>query len=134
LKSIIIQLPSYSEDVAALRVDVASVVKRCCVHHGPIIGDTLPNARRNVLTVLHGIFLHLLDVGLLRRAIARTNALVMASVKRISLLEWSKHRLLFLFSFLLGESNIGAICREARVEAATLTDSVGPRLLTMKDL
>lgn len=57
----------------------------------------------------------------------------MAGVERISLLERSKERLLFLLLFFIWESNVCTKSREVGIEGATLTDSVGPRLLTMQD-
>ena len=81
---------SCSENVVTLTANVASVVERSGLPHGLAIGDTLPNARRHVLAVLHGVLLHLFDVALLGRAIPVTDALVIARVQRITLLERSK--------------------------------------------
>lgn len=50
------------------------------------------------------------------------------------MLEGSKERLLFLLLLLVRESDVCTVCREAWVEAAALTHSVGPWLLTMNNL
>lgn len=83
---------------------------------------------------MHGVLFHLLDVAFLGRAVPSTDALVVTSVKRISLLEWSKERLLSFLSLLLREGDVRAVSGEGRVESAALTHSVGPGLFTVDDL
>ena len=124
---------SSSEDVASLGANIASVIQRGSVHHALAVRHALPDACCNVLTVLHGVFLHLFDVAFFCGAVSCSNALIVAHVQRITLLEWSKERLLFLFLLFLWERDVRTVCREAWVEAATLTHSVRPWLLTMKD-
>ena len=115
---------SYSEDVATLDVNVTGIVQRGSLTHRLAIGHTLPDASLNVLTVLHGVLFHLLDVAFLGRAVPSTDALVIASVERISLLEGSKERLLSHLSLLLRESNVSTISGEVGVESAALTHRV----------
>ena len=115
-------------------INVASVIQRGGVHHRLAVGHTLPDARCNVLAVLHGVFLHFLNVGLLRRTISDTDALIVAHVKWVTLFEGSEERLLFLLPLLLGECNVRAVGREVRVEAAALADRIGPWLLTVNNL
>ena len=122
---------SSSEDVASLSANIASVVQRGGVHHALPVRHALPDACCNVLTVLHGVFLHLFDVAFFCGAVSCSNALIVAHMKRITLLEWSKERLLFLLLLFLRESDVRTVCREAWVEAATLTHSVRPWLLTV---
>ena len=125
---------SSSEDVASLGANIASVVQRGSVHHALAVRHALPDACCNVLTVLHGVFFHLFDVAFFGGAVSSSNALIVAHMQRITLLEWSKERLLFLFLLFLRESDVRTVCREAWVETATLTHSVRPWLLTVNDL
>ena len=124
---------SSSEDVASLGANIASIVQRSSIHHALAIRHALPDACCNVLTVLHGVLLHLFDVGFFGGAVSSSNALIVAHMQRVTLLEWSKERLLFLFLLFLRESDVRTVCREAWVEFATLTHSVRPWLLTVKD-
>ena len=76
-----LKLPStFSEDVFSFAVDIASIVKRGGVHHGLPIGDTLPDASGNILTILNCVLFHLLNVSLFGGAISSANALVVAGV------------------------------------------------------
>ena len=123
-----------SEDVTALVINVASVVQSGGVHHGLSVGHALPDASCNVLAVLHGVNLHFFDIGLLRCAISDTDALIVAHVQRVALLEGSEERLLFLLPLLLWERNVRAVSREVGEEAAALANSVRPWLLTVQNL
>ena len=123
-----------SEDVTALVINVASVIQRGGVHHCLVVGHALPDARCHVLAVLHGVLLHFLNVGLLRCAISHTDALIVAHVERVSLLEGPEERLLFLLALLLGECDVRAVGRKVGEEAAALADCVGPWLLTVQNI
>ena len=115
-------------------INVASVVQSGGVHHGLSVGHALPDASCNVLAVLHGVLLHFFDIGLLRCAISDTDALIVAHVQRVALLEGSEERLLFLLPLLLWERNVRAVSREVGEEAAALANSVRPWLLTVQNL
>ena len=124
---------SCSEDVASLAANVANVVERGVLSHGLPISDTLPDACCHVLAILHGVLLHLFDVGFFRRAVSATDALVMACVQRITSLKWPKERLRFQVLLLLWESNVCTVSCEVGVEGAALADRVRPGLLAVDD-
>lgn len=69
---------SSSEDVASLSANIASVVQRGSVHHALAVRHALPDACCNVLTVLHGVLLHLFNVAFFCRAVSSSNALIVA--------------------------------------------------------
>ena len=127
------ELPHFcsSKDVTSFDANVAGVIQRGSIHHGLAVCHASPDACCNVLAVLYGVLLHLLDVAFFGRAISATDALIVAHVERVTLLEWSKERLLFLLPLFLRECDVRAVGREARVEAATLTHRVRPGLLTV---
>ena len=124
---------SASEDVGTLLVNVAEIVHCGHVRHSLTVSDTSPGVSLHVLAVLDGVFLHLFHVGLLGSAVAATDAFIEASLQHVTLLERSEKWLLFLCRLLFWEGDVGAIGCEARVEAASLTDSVGPRLISVED-
>ena len=82
---------------------------------------------------MHGVHLHLLHVLLLGGTIACTDALVVACVKRVALLEGSKEWSLLLGQLLLGEGDVCAECRKVGLESASLAHSVGPWLVTVQN-
>ena len=49
------------------------------------------------------------------------------------MLEWAENRRLLNFLLLVREGNVGAISREAGIEAASLANSIRPGLVTMDD-
>ena len=123
-----------SENVTTLVVNVAEIVQCGHVCHGHAVGDALPGGTLDVLAILDGVFLHLLHVSLFSCAVAASNALIVASFQHISLLEGSKEWLLLLRGLLFGECDVCAIGCEARVEAASLANSVGPGLVSVENL
>ena len=122
-----------SEDVSALDVDVTEVVESRCVHHTLAVSDTAPDRSLDVLAVLDSVLFHLFDVLVLRCPAMATNGLVEACVQRVSLLEWSEQGLLLLFSLLVREYHVCAEGCKVLLEAAALSNSVGPWLITVDD-
>jgi len=63
-----------------------------------------------------------------------SNALVIACVQRVTSLEWSEKRLLFVVYLLLGECNVCTVSCKIRVEGSALANRVRPRLLAVDNL
>ena len=74
------ELPHFcsSKDVTSFDTNVAGVIQRGSIHHGLAVCHASPDACCNVLAVLYGVLLHLLDVTLLGRAGSGSDALIVA--------------------------------------------------------
>ena len=123
-----------SEDVFALATDVALVVQCGRVHHRLAARDSAPDVLNRAIVVLDGIFFHLFHVLLFGSSSTRTDALIVARVEGVALLEGSEERGLLHGSLLLGEGDVCAESREVRLERSSLANCVRPRLRADKNL
>lgn len=80
---------------------------------------------------MHGVCFDLLHVGLLASAVAATNAFIVACLKHVALPEGTEEWLLFHLSLNLWESNVCSERGFVWIEAAFLTNTVGPGLVTV---
>ena len=74
----------------------------------------------------------LFDVLLFGGAVPASNALVIAGLERIAVLECSKERWWLYIWLLFWEASVGSVCCVVRVECSSLTDGVAPGLVSVK--
>ena len=116
-------------------INVAEIVQRSWIDHWFSVAHIAPRLYWSSvwLITIDLVLFHFFDILLLSCSVATTNALIVASLQRITMLEYSIKRFFLLGQFLLWEDHICPVCLELRIKGASLPNSISPWLVSTQD-
>ena len=116
-------------------INVAEIVQRSWIDQRFSVAHIAPRLYWSFvwLITINLVLFHFFEILLFGCSVATTNALIVASLQRITMLKYSIKRFFLLGQFLLCEDHIWPICLECWIKGASLPNSISKWLVSTQD-